>query len=681
MPVQSEDVIDFSRLAHVVIAGWRVILGVLLVCLLAGALYVGWLACPIYTAVASVVLDTREAQIVDLDGMMSGLRGDSDTLNTEVQVLRSRELAGTVVEALDLQADPEFNAALRAPSVFARIKQLVWGKPPPAPPAQIRAMVESALLDRMSVRAVPSSYVIDISVRSESAAKAAQIANEVAQRYIFNQIDLKFRATEQATTWLAQRVSALKSDLARDEAAVKRFTAQTTLVSVEGLQSLEIQLKDIRARIVQSRAAVAAAKAQLARLSSATRIEERRALAEDAELSNLSGDAAAFARRYAQVVTRARQEVARLEGQLGALERSEAQFDAQIARQSDDMIALQELSREAEASRTLYAYFLSRLKETSAQQGIHQADSRILSRAIVPLAPSTPRVGLILGLAAVLGVLAGVALVLIREATARGFWTAQDLEAETGIAVLGQIPVIAGRTRRAVLDYLASHPSSAPMEAIRNLRTSVLMSDAETKPQVILSTSALPEEGKTTNSLGLAMNLAGLGKSVLLIEGDIRRNMLGAYFPDAVGACGLVSVLKGVAEIEDCLIRDPDLGISALMGESAPVNAADLFMSEAFHAFMAQMRARFDYIVIDTPPVLVVPDARIIARHADAVLFSVRWHATGKAQVQQALQLFEAVHRPVTGLILSRIDPRRMRRRGYGAALGGYGAYGANYYE
>lgn len=217
--------------------------------------------------------------------------------------------------------------------------------------------------------------------------------------------------------------------------------------------------------------------------------------------------------------------------------------------------------------------------------------------------------------------------------------------------------------------------------ALAAIGTASLLSNVDNPPQIIISTSSVPGEGKTTNSLGLAMNLVGIGKSVLLIEGDIRRNTLSEYFPKVEGEKGLVSLLSGSASLDQVLIEHKDLGLSMIMGERSSINAADLFMSDSYRDFLSEMRKRFDYIIIDTPPVLVVPDARIISQSADAVLFTVKWNNTSRGLVEEAIQMFDTVNQRVTGLILSQVDGEEMKR--YGGKYGGYGTgagYGAKYY-
>jgi len=344
------------------------------------------------------------------------------------------------------------------------------------------------------------------------------------------------------------------------------------------------------------------------------------------------------------------------------------------------LIQLQQLTREAEAIRLLYEYFLTRLKETSAQQGIQQADSRILSNAVVPNIPASPRKSLILAMSGILGLMIGVGLVLLREARNSGFRTARDLEVHTGYTVMGQIPMIPARTRKKILKYLHSKPTSAAAESVRNLRTSVLLSNVDNPPKVILSTSSVPGEGKTTNSLALAHNLVGLGKSVLLIEGDIRRRTFSEYFDD-LPEKGLVAALAGDQTLQESLHYSVELGADILIGEKTSVNAADLFSSDKFKALIKTVRAQYDVVIIDSPPVLVVPDARILAQVSDAVLFSVHWDKTTRHQVDEALRLFHNSNQRITGLVLSQINAKQMKKYGYGGRYGAYSGYGSKYYN
>ena len=543
-------------------------------------------------------------------------------------------------------------------------------------------MVIDEVTNAISVSNVRMSYVFEITAVTGNPVKSAAIANTLADLYILEQIEVKFAATEQATQWLSERVGQLQVELEQAVAAVKEFNASTTLISPEALVGLNRQLKESRDRLRDAQQSKTNAVARVAALEAARATDDPQTMVDAAGDSTLSrflqmlndSNRAAFDARFVQVLERAQLDVTRAESQISVLETSIKTQETQIEQQSADLVALQQLEREAEASRLIYEYFLNRLKETSIQQGIQQADSRLLSQAVVPRKASAPRKTLILALSIVLGAVIGGAIVLGREFTQNTFRVAEDLEAKTGYSVLGQIPSIPARKRKNVLQYLADKPTSAAAEAIRNLRTSVLLSDLDNPPKIIMSTSSIPGEGKTTQSIALTQNLAGMGKKVLLIEGDMRRRVFAEYF-DIKNQKGLMSVLTHDVELEDAIIHEPTLQADLLIAEKTSTNAADVFSTERFRNFLDELRTRYDYIIIDTPPVLAVPDARVIGQWVDAIIYTVKWDSTSQRQVREGIKSFESVNVRVAGLVLGQISSSGMKRYGYGDSYGAYSSY------
>ena len=696
-PAEPDTLLDLRGILGALWRNKLLLMAFVLFSALAGGYYAFMVATPMYRAGSVVVLDVQPNRIVDFESVIGARTGDSAEVNTELEVLRARSLMGRVVDELDLVSDPEFNGRLAEPGLIDRIKDWIKANivgldltPPAADPGRVRDAVVSDLLTHVDVYNRPQTYVFQITVTTTDAEKSAAIANAVAELYIDGQLAEKFDAMDQATGWLSERVAELRVQLEEAEARRAEFSASTELISAEKLQGLEIQLKEQRDLIQASEDTLRDAEVTLAALQGAVGREEQAEVSGDPTLLRLlprtaysNTDTRTFDERWEQVLRGAELDLTRAERQLGALQRSEVELTRQIQAQSEDLIQLQQYTREAEAIRLLYENFLTRLNETAAQQGIQQADSRLLSAAVIPDGPAAPRKTLLVALSGMLGVLVGALVIFWLEARKTGYRTGRDLESHTGLSVLGQIPRIPMRQRRKVLRYLMEKPTSASAEAVRSLRTSLTLTSLDGPPKVILSTSSVPGEGKTTNALALGQSLATMGRRVLVIEGDLRRRTFPQYF-DRIPKAGFVSVLAGEAELGDVVFRPEGYPAEILPAQKTKINAADLYSSERFRDLLAALREAYDHVIIDTPPVLVVPDARIVAQHSDAVLFTVRWDHTPRGQVEEALRLFRAGGQEVTGLVLAQIDPRGMRRYGYGGkygAYGAYGSYGAKYYR
>ena len=655
-----------------------------------------------YTATTVVALQDRREQVTDLDSVLSGLSGSYHTVLTEVEVLKARLLAKKVVRKLNLTADPEFNKHIREKKSFlpegvrnaiTSVREAVFGpatdtaetRPPPSDRKVIDDTID-ALLSRLKVSNIQRSLVFELGVTTEDPEKSALIADTLADMYILDQIAVKYEANERATVWLSDRVSGLEEELEVAENAVKDFQASSEVVSEEALALRSRQLKDFRTRRLDLLTEQEQLKDRIAALRAA-QTEGPKAMAlvaDDPGLTGLesrlatggSGARTAFDQRFSAVVQRAELERDRIVQQLATIDKSITELDTEVEKQSSELLQLKQLQRVAEANRLIYEYFLGRLKEISVQQGVQQADSRLLSPAVVPASPSSPKSAISVLLALIIGFIMGSALALLREMHNKTYRIADELETQTGLTVIGEITRARSSRRKNLLRDISKQSNPALTEAVRNLRTSVMLSSVSGPPQVIMLTSSVPAEGKTTLSLALAHSLQSMGKKVLLIEGDIRRRTFQEYF-QSDNSKGLMSVVAGETELSESVIASDRLGIDVLIGEGTKVNAADFFTSQLFQKFMETVRKEYDFIVIDTPPVLAVPDARIIGPMADVVLYCVHWDSTTQRQVRKGLHAFATVNVPVTGLVLSQVNQRRLKGYGYDD---GYGAYAKGYH-
>lgn len=655
---------------------------------------------PQYTATALVMLSPRGPQVMEAADVVPALGMESPVVHSEVEVLRSRALAEAVVAAADLAADPEFNPALTPPALW-RVA-LGLGQADAAAPAPLAAeRVVEAFREALRVEALNRSLVVAVRVTSGNAAKAARLADAVAEVYLERQVRAKLSATRGAADWLAERVQTLRRDATDAEAAVAAYRARHGLGQDTETSLAAEERARLSASLAEARAARADAEARHQRLRQALkeapaavgevlaspvvhRLREQEAqvvrtladlsarygprhpkLAEtQAELDDLRGQITAEAARIADgVADEAR--VARVREQ--ALADSLAALERRRAGEGAASAPLLALEQEAAAAKTLYESLLRRFKEASEQVALQAPDARVVSHAAVPVRPSWPRKTLVVGAAGGVGLLMSLALVFVLERLDRGLRRPEDAERRLGRPVLGQMPL---------LRPCPAAPDTAAGEEMRQIRTALSLTSTDRPPRVVAVTSSLPGEGKTTLCLWLART-AGPDKRVVVVDADLRRPRLGTLANAAEGP-GLAAVLAGEAALDEALRPGPVPGLSVLPGRAVGGVAGDLLGGAAMRAVLEGLRERFDLVVVDTPPVLPVADTRVLVPLVDAVLYAVRWEKTPDDVALQGLERLRAGG-AAPFVVLTQVDLKRQASYGYGGYVRYYGHYGGYY--
>jgi capsular exopolysaccharide synthesis family protein len=675
---------DEVDLIAIALTLWRgrlwIALAAAIACFL-GGFYAVKIAVPQYPANAVVALELKHKNVANIESVLSDASGAFEEINTEVEVIRSRYLAESLVKKLNLIIDPEFNVILRKPSIYNPIFYVNYFFDKPEQKLtreQAFNAVVDAVTAAISVSNIRQSLAFSISISTDNPEKSALIVNALAGLYIQDSLNKKLLATETASNRLSKKADELKLELEGSETQIMQFSDSAHLISAEALGHLSIQLKEMRIRISDVEARQLLLKDGLDRFERAMKtgnIRDIVSLANDSQLmraaNELRADSisqAVFDMQAAAVLNKMGQDLNRINKKHKSLRASEKLLKAEVDIQSSDLAHLQQLRRVARTNGLLYESFFTRLKETIVQQGLQESDSRLLSSAVPRLAAS-PNTGVILALSTLLGSMFGGGFVLLRGVGNNTFYTVDDLAAYTGCRVMGSIPKVKNKGRKDVLAYINDKPMSVFAESFRNLRTSVLLSDFGRSPQVIMVTSSVPDEGKTTQALILAHSMSKLGKEVLVVEGDVRKHTLSEYL-NVKKHSGFLPALSGEAALEEAVFRPHGTEIDILLGEDTNVNAADIFTSVKFADFITMLRKKYDYIIIDTAPVLIVPDARIIGQHADIILYSVLWNGTSKTQVKQGIAMLQSVGLRVNGLVFSKVDNEAMRQYGYAGQFG-----------
>lgn len=673
---------------------------------------------PSYTAAASILVEPQQTSI--LKDAPVGAPADSSAVDTQVEMLGSRYLAKRVTLALGLQNDPEFNSKL-APKKRFSLGSLVQSAKPAASGADRAAVSDRTIEDvvdvvqsRMRAKRSGTTYVIETSFTSASGAKAAKIANAVAQEYILAQIEAKYNNARGANDWVTGRLNALAREVQANEAAVQRYKVANNLMSAQGatmaeqeVSSLNQQISSARAELAEKQARLAAARQQISRgggggdvaaaLGSSVVGELRRQRADvsrrQAELQTRYGplhpDVKKVERELADMDRQIQEEIGRLISSLQAevdvaaqrlssLDSSRAGAEGSLGANNQALVALNELERKAEASRAIYEAFLNRSKETSAQEGLQVPDARISSPAEAPTAPTAPKKAVNFALGLLLAFGGGVAAVFLIENLDGALRTAAEIETRLRVRSLGSIPLLPRSLRQDPARYVIDKPFSSFAEAFRNLRASLKFS-SEQEVKVVAITSALPGEGKTLTTLSLARSSAQSGMNVLLIDADLRRHML----TQAIGAPvqkGLTEVLSGLAPLNEALIDDEVSGAKLLLLSGADLPRTDVLSGPEFVRLLDQARRKFDLVLIDTAPVLAVAETRVVAALCDATVFLLRWARTPRQAAAAAIDLLLDAGANVAGACLTLVDLNQQARVGYGDALYYFGDY-RKYYQ
>lgn len=707
----------------VVLRGKFLILACVLLVMAPALLYLQQ-ATPRYTAAADILIDAPDTSDTLLERSASPRARLTDSVvQTEAEVLSSTSLARRVVDKLGLDRDPEFNPALRAPGLVQRIVAMLnpsaWLPLGPSGPVSVQAREQMAkarvigqVASRLVVRTQRRSFVIEIQFTAEDREKAALITNTFADLYVLERLETTFEETKRVTSWLSERLDALRQDVATAEAAAESYRAANGLRRAGERQATvnDQQLTELNSRLVLARADLAQKSARLEQVRALTRSSGgfetsndvlqssliQRLREQEASLQRQISEAAkTLGDRHPQMIGY-RADLAELRGKIGqevgkiaaslsgevdvasvGVRTIERELD-RLRGQSDTAggagIRLRELERDAETSRGLYEAFLARFKRDASQEQIQRANARVLSRADIPPGASYPRKQVVVMLALAFALAAGTGLVFLIDRLDSGIRSADEAEELAGLPTLAMIPLARRRRGAALEQEVVRHPRSALADAVRSLRTAIVLGEREGESKVLLVTSSVPKEGKSFVSLCLASLFAKAQPRVLLIDADVHRPRLHTALGIA-GETGLCQVLAGQAELEQVVVADPGSGLFLLPAGSAGPHQDEIINGPGMEALVRRLAQDYDRIIIDSPPILAIADTRMLSRVADQVVYVVRWNATSREAVRAGLKLLRESGARLAGTVLSQVNMRKHARYGYGDYGQYYGRY------
>ena len=655
---------------------------------------------PLYRSSSRLVVNGQDSSLLDFkeSGNQSQQYLDDRDLATYIKILQSHNLSLVVLRTLHLDQNPAFA---------------------PLPPGSADGLHgnadserENTLAERLhaglTVSLVPDTKIIQIDYTSPSAALSSEIANGYAHSFIEQNYATKYQSTMEAAEWLSTQLADLQLKVETSQAKLARYQKENEIVGIDDKQNI------ITERLTELNKELTSAQSERIQREANYRLNltntDKSESTGDAMLEKLREQEADLRTQFAQLTSQfgpAYPKVQQLKSQLDQLheeiakeqvtntahlrdqflsaQRREDMLTKSFERQKQEANQLNAktadyamLKREAESNRQLYDNLLQKLKEAGLSAGLRSGNIRIYDPARAPKAPAEPNIPRNLSIAFVVGLSLGIGLAFSLEALDNTVRNSEEVQMISTLPVIGIVPLgkssYKNAPRRAhslkapaaelpaanstpVEIISQSRPRSEIAEAYRSLRTSILLSAAGKPPQVILVTSALPEEGKTTTSVNTAIVLAQRGARVLLVDADLRRPSIhkAMGLPSSLGLSGALT--HPDESFENVIVPSPTVpNLYVIPAGPIPPYPAELLGSNAMRTFLEKAKSQFDHIIVDSTPVLSVTDAVVLSVEVDGVLVVIRSGQTTKRALRRIGEIFNQVNARVIGVVLNAVN-------------------------
>jgi capsular exopolysaccharide synthesis family protein len=657
---------------------------------------------PVYEATARVEVEAETPQIQSLNALYRDTAGWTDEafLQTQVNVLKSENLAWRTVQQLGLGGKTEFVGGGAGPQADSQMEE--------------QNDLIQAFLRGLRVQLMRDSRMVEVTFSSTDPRLAARSANALVKNYIEYNFHQKYDATRQASGWMEEQLDELKAKVEKSQQAMVSYERENVIVNIGDKETVveqrlaglsqdltsaqsERMQKESLYELASSNQSPAALPAQNELLG---RLDEKYADLREEYVDALGQYGPNFPkvkrlrdqmdevqsimeRERKRVVARIRNDYMAALGRERLLSAAVAQEKAEVGKLNQLSIQHNLLKREFETNQQLYENLLQHLKDATVSAGLRATNIHLVDPALVPKAPVRPRTIHDIATGLLVGLVLGVMLAFVQESLDTSVKSAEELERLIAAPALAVIPLARSswRTRGgngrqpldgAVESMVLNHPSSSLAESYFTLRTSILLSTPLRPPQALLVTSAQPREGKTSTSLNLAVGLAQRGVPVVVVDADLRRPGISRALGLAENGMGLSSVLSGAHRLEEVLHQFEALpNLWVFPAGPQPPNPATLLASPGMEDLLRQLRGRFAHVVLDTAPLLLVTDATVLSRLVDGVVLVVESGVTARRALVRAHKILESAGGIILGAVLNKWD---VRNEGY------YSGYGSYYY-
>lgn len=699
MDVNTSQEVHLSHYWNIIAKRWRVAASVVVVVML-GTFLASYFAKPLYRGTIQIQIERDNPNQLTIDDLFGISASEQDFLQTQYVLLKSRGLAQRVIEDQNLLNDPDFYL----PGVKGRTAAEV---------AAIRDAMAGALLGGVLISPVENTTLVDVSYIAPTPRLAQKVAEGIGASFIQMSIEQKLDSVRQASDFLALQISAVKRDLDIARGQLQRYGESKDIISTDDAGNISSQ------NLIRLTADLTSAQNDRIEKQSAyqavLRASPESVAGRDPLVQQLTEETARLQRDYSQklaIFKPEHPEMTKLQGQiektrqsrqsalssayasaqqvartaLSASESREASMRAALEQERRDMMrqnvsaaTYTDLRSEVEAKQGLLEQLTKRLSETEVtarlRGGANTSNVRWVDHAQLPTSRFNVTMKNNLQNALPLGVILGLAAIFFLEYMDRSIKSPEELERVTRLASLGIIPSAdsvsreegsmygrgAGKLRAVdasdeqAVELIPHHDSRSPIaEAYRAFRTSLLLASA-TSPKVIVITSSIAKEGKTTTSVNLATVLAQMGKPVLLVDADLRRPRLQKVFRGKTNL-GLVNYLATNTPLEQIIEETSVPNLSVILSGPTPPNPSELLASDRMKQIIHEVRAKFAYVIFDSPPILAVTDAVVLGANSDGVVLCVHGGQTPRELVSRSAERLRQSKVPVLGAILNNLD-------------------------
>ena len=679
---------------------------------------------PIYRATASLLIESEEAKVISIEDVYGLPGGNWEYYETQLHILRSRALAEKVFDTLHLEKHPEYLPDNKPKSFIASLDFKKWFMnlfpgdliekdklSAPVDESMRKNILVSGLMGRLDIELLTDSQIIAISYDSIYPELSANIPNALADAYINSFLEADLEKTQKATSWITKRTSELRKKFEESERQLQAFIEKENMVDVEGgnslatseLGTLTSSLLEARRKRSESEALYQQVKLiessqSLERLESLpavlnhplvsgayrTRAESQRKVSElskrygpkhpkmIAAITDLKTSDTYLRKQIDNVIKGVAKEYEIARAEESHFNQAINQTKNQVKETNKKSYQLAALQREVETNRQLYEIFLTRFKETAATSDLQPVNARIIDTAVVPSGPYKPNRKRIVLIALILSLMLGIGLVLLIEHLDNTFRDSGTLEERLRLPVLGVLPKLKvwGPNHSAMHLFIKDFKSGFS-ESVRTIRTGIMLSNIDIDKKVIVVTSSVPSEGKSLVSSNLAAAVAQM-KKTLLIDADMRKPVIAASYKLGKTAKGLSELVSMTADLSDCVHKTGTKRLDILPSGVVPPNPLELLSSNRFKLVIEELKKHYDYIIIDSAPIVAVSDPRVLANIADGVVFVVKADETTLPLVKKGVKKLLDMDVHIIGTVLNQVSPKKKSKYGY---------YDSNYYS